>query len=120
MSIDRLQELLTRRAQLDVEIATYRAERRKEIVEQINRLIREYKITPRELELFFSSDEGSRAPRRRRVEPLYWDPQTGATWSGRGKRPRWMNGRDPEEFRLKPVDGSHEPEIDSGEKQNNQ
>ncbi|WP_433960877.1 H-NS family nucleoid-associated regulatory protein [Burkholderia pyrrocinia] len=58
--------------------------------------MQEYEITVREIE-----SRTSRASSRR-VEPRYWDPQTGATWSGRGKRPRWMNGRDPEEFRLKP------------------
>ena len=46
-------------------------------------------------------------PRRKypRVLPKYRDPQTSETWSGRGKRPRWLvaamkSGRKIEEFRI--------------------
>lgn len=50
-------------------------------------------------------------PRRKypRVLPKYRNPQTSETWSGRGKRPRWLvaamkSGRKIEEFRI--ADGS--------------
>lgn len=46
-------------------------------------------------------------PRRKypRVMPKYRNPQTSETWSGRGKRPRWLvaamkSGRKMEEFRI--------------------
>jgi DNA-binding protein H-NS len=46
-------------------------------------------------------------PRRKypRVLPKYRNPQTAETWSGRGKRPRWLvaamkSGRKMEEFRI--------------------
>ena len=46
-------------------------------------------------------------PRRRypAVLPKYRNPQTSETWSGRGKRPRWLtaamkSGREIEEFRI--------------------
>jgi DNA-binding protein H-NS len=46
-------------------------------------------------------------PRRKypRVVPKYRNPQTAETWSGRGKRPRWLvaamkSGRKIEEFRI--------------------
>ncbi len=46
-------------------------------------------------------------PRRKypRVLPKYRNPQTSETWSGRGKRPRWLvaamkSGRKIEEFRI--------------------
>jgi DNA-binding protein H-NS len=49
-------------------------------------------------------------PRRKypRVLPKYRNPQTSETWSGRGKRPRWLvaamkSGRKIEDFR---IDGS--------------
>lgn len=56
-----------------------------------------------------SSDSGSinRKPRRKypRVLPKFRNPQTSETWSGRGKRPRWLvaamkSGRKIEEFRI--------------------
>jgi DNA-binding protein H-NS len=46
-------------------------------------------------------------PRRKypRVLPKYRNPQTSETWSGRGKRPRWLvaamkSGRKMEEYRI--------------------
>jgi DNA-binding protein H-NS len=53
-------------------------------------------------------------PRRKypRVLPKYRNPQTSETWSGRGKRPRWLvaavkSGRKIEEFRI----GEGSPKI---------
>lgn len=34
------------------------------------------------------------------VAPLYRDPATGATWSGRGTEPAWIKGRDRQAFRV--------------------
>ena len=52
-------------------------------------------------------------PRRKypRVLPKYRNPQTSETWSGRGKRPRWLvaamkSGRKIEEFRISEGGGS--------------
>jgi DNA-binding protein H-NS len=52
-------------------------------------------------------------PRRRypRVLPKYRNPQTSETWSGRGKRPRWLvaamkSGRKIEEFEIDEARGS--------------
>jgi DNA-binding protein H-NS len=51
--------------------------------------------------------EGGGKQRRKypRVLPKYRNPQTSETWSGRGKRPRWLvaamkSGRRIEEFRI--------------------
>ena len=52
-------------------------------------------------------------PRRKypRVLPKYRNPQTSETWSGRGKRPRWLvaamkSGRKMEEFQIDDIGGS--------------
>lgn len=34
------------------------------------------------------------------VAPLYRDPATGATWSGRGTEPAWIAGRDRQPFKV--------------------
>ncbi|MGU8077149.1 H-NS histone family protein [Burkholderia pyrrocinia] len=36
----------------------------------------------------------------RRVAPKYWNRETGETWTGRGREPRWIAGQDRESFRL--------------------
>jgi len=54
-----------------------------------------------------------RSPRRRypAVIPKYRNPQTSETWSGRGKRPRWLvaamrSGRKLDEFRINESNGT--------------
>ncbi len=54
-----------------------------------------------------TTGSSSGKPRRKypRVLPKYRNPQTSETWSGRGKRPRWLvaamkSGRKIEEFRI--------------------
>jgi DNA-binding protein H-NS len=56
------------------------------------------------------SYQGNGKARRKypRVQPKYRNPQTSETWSGRGKRPRWlvaaiMTGRKIEDFEISGV-----------------
>lgn len=35
-----------------------------------------------------------------KVQAKYRDPDTGATWSGRGRAPLWLNGRDKSDFAI--------------------
>lgn len=37
---------------------------------------------------------------RPKIRPKYWNPETGTTWSGRGKTPRWLVGQDRDKFRI--------------------
>ena len=44
-------------------------------------------------------------PRRTRVQrqpvaPKFRDPVSGATWTGRGRAPRWLEGKDKEAYRI--------------------
>ncbi|KUY50849.1 MULTISPECIES: H-NS family nucleoid-associated regulatory protein [unclassified Burkholderia] len=34
----------------------------------------------------------------RKIAPKYRDPDSGATWTGRGLEPRWIRGRNRQEF----------------------
>lgn len=73
------------------------AELRSVIVE-IRIKVREYGLTPSDI---FGH---SRSPAARGtkpgtvVEPKYRDPESGATWTGRGLEPRWIRGRNRDEF----------------------
>ena len=35
------------------------------------------------------------------VAPQFKNPETGETWTGRGRAPRWLDGKDREQFRIK-------------------
>ncbi|SDI06028.1 H-NS family DNA-binding protein [Paraburkholderia phenazinium] len=47
-------------------------------------------------DLLKSSPGGKRSARR--FVPKYLNPVTGATWSGRGRKPAWLIGQDLEKF----------------------
>ncbi|AOB31890.1 DNA-binding protein [Bordetella sp. H567] len=76
--------------------------RRKPVVASIIRSMREYNITPEEIVAAFGKPAARRGPGRksaagtaatpakRAVAPKYRHPDTGETWSGRGKAPRWL------------------------------
>ncbi len=68
---------------------TRRAEKR-DALNRILALVAEYRI---ELE-----DLGFGPDVREKVAPKYRDPETGATWSGRGREPLWLRGKDRAKF----------------------
>ena len=35
------------------------------------------------------------------VAPQFKNPETGDQWSGRGRAPRWLDGKDKEQYRIK-------------------
>ncbi len=35
------------------------------------------------------------------VAPQFKNPETGEQWTGRGRAPRWLDGKDKEQFRIK-------------------
>ncbi|MDN7592077.1 H-NS histone family protein [Burkholderia seminalis] len=74
------------------------------IVGEIVRMMRAYDISLDDLGAMLSRDE--RPDRRVRVAPKYMDPRTGKTWSGRGRRPVWLNGKNLEDYRLGVTSGS--------------
>ncbi|KVS70069.1 H-NS family nucleoid-associated regulatory protein [Burkholderia cepacia] len=37
---------------------------------------------------------------RQKRRPRYYDPETGQTWSGRGREPNWLRGKDRRLFEL--------------------
>ncbi|KVP93115.1 hypothetical protein WJ95_05810 [Burkholderia ubonensis] len=88
-------DLLRQRQQLDADIRMARARERQEAVRKIKEWMLEYDISASELSL------GPRRTRSTTRRSRYWNPVTGATWSGRGRMPDWLVGQDLEAFRLK-------------------
>jgi DNA-binding protein H-NS len=48
-----------------------------------------------------SNKKTKQAEKKGTVQAKYRDPDSGATWTGRGRAPRWLNGRDKGEFLIK-------------------
>jgi DNA-binding protein H-NS len=65
---------------------------------QILELMQRYGITVDELS---AKTRAKSANPRAAVEAKYRDPVSGATWTGRGREPRWLAGRERSTFLIK-------------------
>lgn len=79
-----LRSLADRRAALDAEAD----ELRSRAVAHVAGVVKQLGITQEEL---FPSKRAHKAPA---AAPMYRDPATGKTWSGRGKPPNWIKDLD--------------------------
>ncbi|UVE69939.1 H-NS histone family protein [Burkholderia pyrrocinia] len=75
-------------------------------IAQVVQLMTQYGIVPSDLKAI----EYESPLRKAKVK--YWNPQTGQTWSGRGRIPRWLVGKDLEAYRI--VDRSGQGTEDPG------
>ena len=65
------------------------------VIEDIKRKIVDYDLTA--VELGFTTRPG-RPAAKLALPPKYRNPKTGETWSGRGRPPGWLAGRNKERF----------------------
>ncbi|MDN7943185.1 H-NS histone family protein [Burkholderia multivorans] len=93
--MDKFARYIQRKSELEEQIAKYRALVRDEILIEIMWAIEEF---------HFDAEELFPAGKKRKVKPRYFDPQTGAVWSGRGREPRWLKGKNRRDFELEVVE----------------
>lgn len=67
-------------------------------IAQIKMTMAEYGITLADLGYAGKKKSG---PLRAPLAPKYRNPETGETWSGRGKAPRWIDPANKEKFLIK-------------------
>lgn len=82
-------ELLAEHAELTRLIEAAKAEERDRVLEEVRADVAKYGIARDDL-----------FPRKtsRRPTARYRNPQTGETWSGRGRPPAWIEGKDRDKF----------------------
>lgn len=90
-----LGELLELSKAVDVALKAKQQEEKPRVLDQIQRLAAETDLSVDELVQHLGGSGGSKAGRadakRRRIAPKYRDPENPANlWSGRGKRPKWL------------------------------
>lgn len=90
-----LQDLLTIRNECDTLITAAKKANQAQAINEARTLIATYDLTPDDI---FPPARGSKAAGVNKVAPKYIDPVTGATWTGRGKAPKWISGKDFNEF----------------------
>ena len=86
-------ELLAQRAELEKQIEAARKEALASAIAQVRAIVTEYELTEEDV---FSkkTPRAAVAGNTKTVAPKYRDPITGATWTGRGKPPLWIAGKD--------------------------
>ena len=85
-----LQELLEQKAALERQISAATKASRGEAIAQIRALMAQHGLTPADLAVPQKHATGTRTGSRSKVAPKYRHPETGATWTGRGLKPKWL------------------------------
>lgn len=95
-----LRKLMAQRADIERKIADFQRANKAEGVAKVRALMAEYGLTAADLASGRSAAPAKApakgaAPKRRstagkKVAPKYRDKATGATWSGRGLKPKWL------------------------------
>ena len=93
-SMTTLAQLIEQRAALEAQIEAARKSEIADAIAKTKDLVAEYGLTADDV--FGGAKRGSKpaGAAKNPVAPKYRDPATGATWSGRGKAPKWIDGKD--------------------------
>ena len=84
------QELIAQKKLLDQQINEARKLESKAALATVMELVREFGFTAQQVFPW--------KPAKAHVPSKYLDPNSGATWTGRGKPPAWIAGKDREQF----------------------
>ena len=88
-------ELLAQKQKLEEQLEAVRLKELEQVVAQVKQIIADYGLTAEDIGL---ASKGKAKGRRAAVAPKYQDPKTGATWTGRGRAPAWIAGKNYERF----------------------
>lgn len=94
-----LKDLLQQREALEKAIAEARQNEISAAVAKVREIVAEYGLTAQDV---FPGRAGkSSSPKAAsKVAAKYRDPATGQTWTGRGKAPKWIDGKDRAQFAI--------------------
>lgn len=89
-------ELLQQREALEKAIAQARQNEIAAAVTRVRELVAEFGLTAQDIFPGRAAKTSGKAAAK--VAPKYRDPVTGQTWTGRGKAPKWIDGKDRNQF----------------------
>jgi DNA-binding protein H-NS len=87
-------DLLAQREQLDKQIKEAIAREKIDGITKAKLIIEQYNLSASDL---FSRKAGGKSTGNK-VAPKYRNPANGEAWTGRGKAPKWIEGRDRSHF----------------------
>jgi DNA-binding protein H-NS len=94
------EELQAKIADLQAQAAKVKEEEKEQAISMARTMISAYGITAKDLGLDKMVKAKSGPKVGNKIAAKYRDPQSGATWSGRGKTPRWINGADRSQYAI--------------------
>lgn len=83
------QELLQKQKELAAQIEAARKQELSAAIDKVRTIIAEFDLKPEDV-FGKGKKAGKTASAGPKVAPKYRDPETGATWTGRGKAPLWI------------------------------
>lgn len=92
-------ELLQQREALEMAIAQARQNEIASAVAKVRELVAEYGLTAQDIFPSRGAKSGLSKPASK-VAAKYRDAETGQTWTGRGKAPKWIEGKDRTPFMI--------------------
>ena len=87
-------QLLAQKAALEAQIEDARKAENADAIAKVKALVAEHGLTQQDI--FGGAKRGRKASGS--VAAKYRDPASGATWTGRGKAPKWIDGKDRAKF----------------------
>ena len=88
-------ELMAQREALDKAIAEARETEIADAIAQVLALVTEYELTP--IDIFGKSGLKASGKKKAKIAAKYRD-QNGNEWTGRGRTPKWIEGKDKSKF----------------------
>lgn len=96
-SMSSYKELLQQRDTLNKQIEEARQREIGQAVEKVRALVAEFSLSQEDV-FSIGRKPGRPGKTGQKVAAKYRNPTTGATWTGRGKPPKWIEGRDRSPF----------------------
>jgi len=89
------QELRAQLEALAAQVEAARVSEKRDVLNEVRKTVKAYGLTEREV---FGVQRGAN---KGASHVKYRDPETGATWCGRGRCPKWIAGKEREDFLVK-------------------
>jgi DNA-binding protein H-NS len=94
------EEIQAKIEELKAQAEIVKREEKEQAIAMARTMISAYGITAKDLGLDKAPKTKTGPKPGNKVAAKYRDPQSGATWSGRGKTPRWINGADRSQYAI--------------------
>ena len=93
-----LKELIAQKEALEQKIAEAKQNERADAIARVRALMAEHGLTAADL---VATGKGKARARSGKVAAKYRDAATGQTWTGRGRAPKWIEGKSRDDYLIR-------------------